>query len=351
VALLSSFSITDNVHRLLAHSLGNRTGRLVDDDLRRSALFDLAKELGVAYGRTDGLRRSVDLEPDPVLLDRLEFGEVHRRGEVVVAATLHTLLTLWSLRIVAYDASGTTYLERTAEEGAKAADQLLGMIMRAIDYLPPVDLEFDDLVDAIALADEAVVPSQRLDYRTTLLDAFAAFGLTLRKPGTAAPVRLDRLPLDYRNINPRALVADKAEVYRFLWQNADQLGFPRLYYTEIDSIQPVSRTGPDGLIVHETIATYTQRLDGSARAIGEHSDGQLRVPRGMKANAEVELWGGGVVVFDGFGRARLHLPQPVNNWARQRRVLERLATFDLASYGSVGRERSLAELHNTSDGW
>ena len=39
------------------------------------------------------------------------------------------------------------------------------MLIRGLDYLPPVEFEFGDLLDAVLLADAEVVPDDDLGYR------------------------------------------------------------------------------------------------------------------------------------------------------------------------------------------
>ena len=68
---------------------------------------------------------------------------------------------------------------RAAEEGAKAATQLLTMLIRGLDYLPPVEFELPDLLDAVLLADVAVAPDDDLDYRGMLVDRFAQAGVSV----------------------------------------------------------------------------------------------------------------------------------------------------------------------------
>ena len=348
VALLSTLSAPDTVREVLAVELRSRRNggaKQISKTLREGALFGLAKELGAAYGRSNGLRHSTELEPNRDYLKLPEFAEPHRRGEVLVAAVLRTLLDIWSKRIEELDNSGRTYLDRAADEGATAADHLLTMLLRAIDYLPPVDLELTDLLAAVVHADEVIVPTQRIDYRRVLSDNFEAYGLVPRRRSEPRPKEIAGESLDYRQINVASLRSDRAEVFRFLWQNAERIGFNRAFYTDVETIHPVTRVGPDGLIHNETIITYTQRVEGSPAGLREYSGGALALPRGLDETKERELWGGGVVVFDQFGHARLHLSKPVDDWARQSIVLANIAT-------RAGPERAvnwLAELHVASE--
>jgi hypothetical protein len=47
-------------------------------------------------------------------------------------------------------------------------------------------------------------------------------------------------------------------------------------------------------------------------------------PANLPEKAAVEMWGGGVLVFDQFGRFRLHQRKPVTDTARQQRRLDNL---------------------------
>ena len=51
------------------------------------------------------------------------------------------------------------------------------MVVRGIDYMPPIELEFKDVVDSIVKADEIVAPDDPHDYRRPLAAAFADFGI------------------------------------------------------------------------------------------------------------------------------------------------------------------------------
>jgi hypothetical protein len=338
VALLSVFSFKEMVaHALISPDGDGEGGAQVEEGrlaratvgpqaLRDNALFVLADQLGVDGTRGSGLRRSVRLEPSTGLKDEPEFQEPHRRGEILVAAVMQALLKMWSGRV--HDLPGKDYVdfERVAQEGAKSAWHLLRMIIRGIDYMPPAELEFEDVLDAMLTADEVMAPDDGAhNYRAAVSQSFAAFGI-------AAPERLPLEPdqilkLRYERVNFAILRSDRDEALRFLWENAEVFGIERGLTTEIEFVRPSIRAGPDGLIVSETIVGYTQQLELTA---GEAEQQGLELPAGVAATAQLQIWGSGVVVFDQFGRPKFHHSKPVRCWRRQARRFAFLASHGLA---------------------
>jgi hypothetical protein len=355
VALLSVFSMEQVVERLLGEA--DREGRVprqrvTEPVLRRSALFTLADELGEASGgeRGSGIRRSIDLEPSAAWRDERAFVEAHRRGEVLVAAIMATLLRMWSRRLRALVSGSRVDRARVAEEGAKAASHLLTMVVRGIDYMPPVEIEFEDVVDSILKADEIVAPDDaRHDYRGALTEAFGAFGIH-RPRGVERIADLQNFPSPvYERMNFAALRASPDEVNRFVWENAEVYEIDRAYRLRVESVAPTVRVGPDGLVVGEVVASYVQTLELTA---GELEGKGVALPAGLAKDTELQLWGGGVLVFDQFGRAKLHQSKPLGDWLRQERRLRHLVAHGLADgEGRVGftlsipRGQRFAALH------
>jgi hypothetical protein len=370
-------AIVDKKKRTAARISGRR------DWLKQTALLGLGEQLGRARALRVGeqdlgpgkmpLRRSVDLEPDPTLLAQNEYAEPHRRAEVLVAAVMRTLAGIWASRIDALDATRGLDAARVAEEGVRAAAHLLGMMLRSLDYLPPVELEFADVVDCIVTADRRLVPDDELNYRGTLLAAFKDFGIVppphhmldedgLVAPAPKAPPQSSRsrdVPPDgirYEHLNFAALRNSPEEVFTFIWNNSAALGIDVRLATRVDRVIASSRAGIDGLIVTEILADYTQWIGTT----GSHLPAGMRPPEGLSHDANVEMWGGGVLVFDQFGRFRLHQRKPVLDVRRQQQRLDNLVKREIHDrHGGFGTtdgtppDERFAMLHElvSEDSW
>jgi hypothetical protein len=323
VALLSVFSVGPLIETVLGRSdvRGRIPARRVErQELEKTALFTLAEQFGEATSgvRGSALRRSLELEANDKWRRDLAFEEPHRRGEVVVAAVMRALIRMWSNRLEALIYGGGLDRERAAEEGAKAATHLLQMAIRAIDYAPAVELEFEDFIDALLVSDQVVAPDDLHGYRDSIAQAFAAFGIV---PPAASIVDLADQPLLYEGLNFVALRSDPDEVFRFIWQNASRLGIDRRYYLRVESVRPSLRIGPDGLIVHEVVADYVQTVNVTAAQAAPLG---VAVPADLEPTTQIQLWGGGTLIFDQFGMAKFHQSKPLEDWERQSRRLEYL---------------------------
>ncbi|HST35579.1 MAG TPA: hypothetical protein VLK25_02985, partial [Allosphingosinicella sp.] len=241
--------------------------------LKKSAIFGLAEEMGrdLSSVRGSALRRSVELDPKEV--DGPEFLEEHRRGEILVAAMLNAFLDIWLNRIsrVGVITDGKKDRSVVVEAGARVADHLLTMAIRAIDYCPPVDLSFSDYLSAMLTVDKEVVPDDDLyGYRAALLRQFGRYGI---KPSFGAARdgtwRRCTANLTYSRTHFASLLSDKQEMFRFLWENREALEIERMGYIEIESVRPALRVAPDGFILRETVSEYVQMLTLSADELRE----------------------------------------------------------------------------------
>lgn len=330
VALLSVFSLPPMVEHLLGNA--GKAGRLprarlTAESLGRTALFSLADQLGGGE-RGAGLRRSVGLTPSPAWSDGPAFLEPHRRAEVLVAAVMQALLTMWAERLVAITGNAGADRARVAEEGAKAATHLLHMVQRGVDYLPPVELEFRDVLDAVLKADEVMAPDDEHHYREALTAAFAGFGIE-RPPDVIVDLS-DGPGLVYDRMNYAIMRSDRDELFRFIWENAGALGINRAWQTRVESVRPSVRVGPDGLVVAEVVASYNQSLELTAAELARMG---AEIPPSLPGKTQLQVWGGGALIFDQFGRAKYHQTKPLEDWERQSRRLAYLVGQGLSGQG------------------
>ena len=416
IALLSVFSQRELVEELLcAGAAAARKSRtlapaaVTDEALKKSALLGLAEEMGkeMQNARGGALRRSVEIDPAPDILDRPEFDEPHRRGEVFSAAVLNAFVGVWKDRIVGVGqgdglgtlADGRYSLRRVAEEGAAVADYLATMLIRALDYMPPVHVLFGDVLSAMLTADVEIRPDDsRYLLRSQLIERFAAYGIrpaSNRKdiPGIWQPPSDE---LSYGRVHFESMRSDPDEVFRFLWENRATLGLREEAYTRVLSVRPCVRVGIDGFTLRETVAEYYQVAN---LTLDELRSFGIRVPRGLAtllkgdsrdvagdggedvdghnagepANGDdgadaktIAIQGGGALVFDEYGRLKYLVSNDVLDAKRQSKRLADLFRFGYfrapqrrggalttggPGFSTMHRLRSLDKTRMPGEGW
>lgn len=369
VALLSVFSLRDLVEAVLKKQRKDiKNGRVKARTLsaawlKESALLGLAEQMGQEPGpgepRREALRRSVKLEPDPKALLAEEYQEPHRRGEILVAAVMNAFASVWESRLRDF---GTGYvpLRRVWEEGAEAAEHLLTMAIRALDYCPPLDLSFGDYFSALLTADHRLVTDDsRFGYRKRLRDNFKAWGIDPSshdadavEPGTWAGPEGE---LRYDRVHFEALQRDEEEVFRFLWENRDALKVFDDAFTKVISVRPCVRIHPDGFALRETVAEYSQTVNIKARELPGFG---LTRPEDMPAEQGILLRGGGTLIFDEFGILKFHVRKRLTSRKRQQDKIDYLwqnqmldADGQLGLQDGVPTSERFASLHRLRTGY
>ena len=343
VAMLSvlSFEKMLQVH-LDPHDTGTVSAEVVGgvDRLRKSDVLGLAIDLADRTSsdpRVRALRRSVTRRPEDVAdwAHDERFVEPHLRGEILVAVVMDTFVRMWDRRIAVFRKDRSHIpTDRVCEEGAKAASHLLAMVIRSLDYLPPVEVEFGDVYDAIIVADETVAPDDSHNYRGALTAAFESWGIE-RPAGRTLDAAENAGKMVYTGINFDQLASSTDEVARWIWHNAHLIGIDLSYRLDVERVYVTNRAGPDGLFVREIVAGYTQRIEARARDLAAGLEGSEDV--GLDDDAEVQMWGGGVIIFDQFGRFRVHQRKPLDDVDRQNRRLRFLVTNHIADTpGRIG---------------
>lgn len=329
VALLSVFSLPE----AMAAALPRRAPK-GGWNLRENAALGLARQFGRELSglRSQALRRSVALKPSRRLLGRPEFQAPHRRGEILVAAMMSAFVAVWQRRV---DALRFRTRKQVADEGAALASHLLTMAIRALDYAPPTDIAFGDYLSALLTADfEAARQDGPFSFRAALRRSFARFAIvpasasTAPEPGlweTAGRERDEPLggELDYGRVHLEALRRDPQEVFNFIWDNRGPLRLCDQALTRVQSVRPCVRVGADGFVLRETVAEYVQTIEAEAGELA-HLAAAVHKPETMPDSLPVTLYGGGVLVFDEFGKLKYHIHNSLLNGPRQSRRLDHL---------------------------
>lgn len=180
VALFQHFQYRDLVRRQIAMARG---------DLGAATLLGgLARQFGEGVNKKGPLRNY--LRPTGEWSSYATTTEVHDRGSLLVAAIYKAFLAIFERRtgdlirlatggsgILAAGAIHPDLVDRLTDEACKAASHVLRICIRAIDYLPPVDVTFGAYLRAIITADLEQIDDDRFAYRTAFIESFRHFGL------------------------------------------------------------------------------------------------------------------------------------------------------------------------------
>lgn len=325
VALLSVFSLPEAVRNLITNLHGAqragtprgfaRTSELTRDKLEETALLGLADDMArySADPRSGALRRSVGILPDRNILKRLEFQEEHRRGEVLVAAIMRAFLYAWVERIQrlgGHDPDGLVDLGLVAEQGADIADLMLTMAIRAIDYTPPVHIEFRDFLSAMLTADTEVrAADDRYKIRKHLREAMHEYGITPRSQESDGRWGRATARLVREGSHFGGLQYDSTEMFRHVWRNRDKLRLEESAFTRIASIRPCVRVSPeDGFQIRETVVECVQWLRVTAAELADYG---LKAPLRMPAEQEITLEAGTTLILDEYGDLKFSVSNPL----------------------------------------
>lgn len=190
VALFQHFTFSDVLKKQIAETRGDLGSQ--------NLLGKLAQEFGTAIGSYGSLRDAIgefDKEGkwSPKKPDVAEYRnelEPHKRGSILVAAVFEAFINIYKNRVadllrIATNGTGILpqgelnidLVNRLANEAAKAADHVLSMCIRAIDYCPPIDITFGEYLRAIITADIDLVADDNRDYRLFFIDAFKRRGI------------------------------------------------------------------------------------------------------------------------------------------------------------------------------
>jgi hypothetical protein len=191
VAMFQHFTFPEVVKHQVAKTRGDMS--------MSNLLGELAQEFGRASGARGSLRDALGTVnrqtgkwerrlPEP---RRMQTDvEPHQRGSILVSAVFDAFIAIYESRIADLRriASGGTgilnegelhpdLVNRLAAEAVKSARHVLTICIRALDYCPPVDIDFGDYLRALITADRDVYPNDTRSYRVAFIDAFRQHGI------------------------------------------------------------------------------------------------------------------------------------------------------------------------------
>jgi len=341
VALFQHFTFPE----ILRHQIARTRG---DIRAQESLLGQLAGQFGRATGARSALRDAIGYldtktgrwephMPDPAEYERTF--EPHQRGAILVAAIFDAFLSIYNNRItdllrlytsgsgvVPAGAIHPDLVQRLSEEANKAANHVLVMCVRALDYCPPVDLTFGEYLRALVTADADLVRDDDRKYRVAFAEAFRRRGIYPRDVRTLSVENLlwrasdndDRQPSEelikilgglrefghwQLYASSRKQIFDQArDMRRTLHDQLEAhfqsgntgvqdglfLGLDVAGRTfEVHSLHFASRVGPDGDLLLQAIVQITQDMDLPVDTADEEQ-GQMRFQGGCTVVVDLE---------------------------------------------------------------
>jgi hypothetical protein len=334
VALLQRFTMSELVESQLRSTRG---------DLNEfNVLGELATQFGNALSHGHGALRSaigkyddekekwVRRVPDPTLYQTLF--EPHDRGALLVAAFFDALIKVYTYKTqdlirIASDGTGILPMgmisydltKRLAKEIGRIAEHMLNIAIRALDYCPPVDINFGDYLRALITADLDAAPADDNNYRVALMESFRSWGIfpDLVNTFSEESLQWSKLPgftdreseaiahigkIIRNNVRDILSLSDREEIFNaynrkqhelsdFLASGQTMLGpeawnefLPKLGLSakavldspeilnmtktpcsvkppEVHKIRPVYRIGREGNILEQVVVTLTQKAE------------------------------------------------------------------------------------------
>ncbi|GEM_PF-574833 len=315
-------------------------------------LVGLAHQFGNAIGSRAALRSAIGTPPN--FRDLEKVTEPHERGAILVSAVFDAFFTIYIKRIrdlmrIARSSESNSHVEelhpdlvnRLAAEASKTAVHFMNICIRALDYLPPVDVQFGDFLRAIITADSDLVPDDPYYYRGEIIKAFRLRGIipkevrsyseeALRWP---SPESTGKLPdpcvsLEFdavktgikQRYEPDAEQnAENARVLcKYANDNRAALVLDNEYPIQTKSFHPIHRISPSGRLVTDYVVEFLQQREDCPLEPDNDSSPKFK------------FRGGSTVLFDESGCVRYVIAKSINSEDR----LERQRDFHCQQIGN-----------------
>jgi hypothetical protein len=195
----------------------------------------------------------------------------------------------------------------------------------------------------LTIDQEVIADDSKYGYRNSLVRNFKKFDIAVadgtNPDGTWIQCSTQLL---YSRSHFDSMLRDKEEVFRFIWENRDPLTIASNGYVEVENVRPSYRIGPDGFILHETVAEYVQILTLNVDELKAAVN--IDPPPDMPGWMRVEIFGGGALIFNEYGQLKYQIGNRLESAARQTARLQYL--WNSGFYDRASKDSShFAEAH------
>jgi len=240
--------------------------------------------------------------------------EEHLYSEVLTGAYYSFLKKAYSIRLRAAkedpDMASHTDGQKRVRALLSAASLTSRMLIRAIDYAPPVDIRFIDFARAAIRSDQIAYPIDNGGHREDLIGVFVDRGIARDRNDLESSLTLANN--DLRELDVDRIGASKTDAYRFVNANRSPLHVPAAANIEVINVYQTNKLSSGGYRPpREIIVEFVWAEDVELRGA---DFGEFRGSR-------VPLWCGGTIVFSRDGNVLHYALKP----ATPTRRLELLA--------------------------
>lgn len=274
VALMQHFTIPE----VLENEINRTRGNLEEE----SMLGSLAVQFGRAMGGSGALRDAIGKVdkngvwtrqiPNPADLAKQTIP--HARGAILVAAVFDAFLAIYKARtidLLRIYTSGTGVLptgsihpdlaRRLAAEAAKSASHVLTMCIRALDYIPPVDITFGEYLRGLITADFDLVEDDQHNYRVAFVEAFRRRGI---HPAGVKTLSVD--DLRWQGIDLGQMSAKARHKYQLVLEQLREFANACLYLHDRKDLYDETRK--QRILLHRMLREIVKTMPDFARLLG-----------------------------------------------------------------------------------
>ncbi len=189
VALLQHFTYPE----IVANQIRQVKGDLETENMLGKLAVEFGQSIGESHSLRDAIGKSKNgkwIPQTPTTTDYENNLECHERGALLVSTVFDAFIAIYKGRTadlvrLATGGSGIVppgeihpdLVTRLANEASKVASHLTNMCVRALDYCPPVDLNYGDYLRALITADKELVSDDPYHYRIAFINAFRKRGI------------------------------------------------------------------------------------------------------------------------------------------------------------------------------